>query len=370
MATDPYSSHPQAQALRHHVTSLLSKVCILIGLSLPHIGQAQTSSLLTQGPRYSNCSVTESGPTTTFKFTATLINGLDFFIGVPQRTFSTWGVIPFFYDANGNLKPTPGTVTVRMRNKAHAIRRAYPSYPASPILAGPNSSGWVLEYKDNWQDYAAGNRDFEVVVNSTDIAGYPTIAVAIIVLSPSLPSEIGGPAYIDTKAVRLMKSPAPGMCNLIDPGVTSPPAKTLPFTVKVPDWDFGELIIGLTQPQYLNKNFCITHNPMDHASMAYEKLQIHVTNQNGTTTEGGKKYFKMLNTNQDGSYIPYMMHFNLHSLEGTTQYNIPRDLPFKLNPADFGYTNCYTPRYTTLTSSTTPAGDYTDVLTFTISNYP
>lgn len=359
-------SRHSMRLLSHHFLGFLCRILLLISLFFPHFAQAQYAGTLTNNARYDNCTVTTSiNGQTTFRVRAHLVSS-SIYLNQQQKYFSTWGVAVFFYDGSGNRKVSPASTIVRMNAIDSPSRYYYSPVPSLTIYSGPTDGSTTPLYTSNWHRLNAGAVDIEVSVKSIDIAEFPAIVLAM-----SLREKTFSSSYIDTLYALLSESEAAGAgaCNMILPGTKPPAPKKKLLTVKVPDWDFGELKANdPNQNIPLTEKFCLEYEA---AGIYSEKITLNVSNQNGTTIESGSKFFKLLHSNGSGAYIPYAMRLNGSGLTGGV-YRMPNSGATSFATNNFSATGktCFDATYTSRTLPTSVPGDYTDTLTFTISNVP
>lgn len=362
-----HSPHYHTRQRSLYISGLLSGVLLLIGICFPHIALAQFLAQLTEGSRYDNCSVSSSPDgKTIFKFRAQLKSGY-VLIAEQNKTFASWGTAVFFYDRSGNIRPTPSGVTAKMNQVTSSSNFFYQFYPTTVIYSGPITAATIPAYANNWHKLNPGPVDVEITVNSSELAEFPAIAVAMAI------SDTSSNSWMDRKSPLLTENETggTGACTQIDIGTKPPPlpSKKKPLTIKAPDWDFGELKPNDSNPDILlAEKLCLKYEPA--GGIYSERLLLRVSNQNGTTGQNSEM-FKLVHRSDSSAVIPYSMRLLGIGIYGSG-YRMPSSVPASLRPENFDRSGetCFIPTYTTRTTTASKPGDYMDTITFTIVNAP
>jgi hypothetical protein len=361
-----HSQNDCARQQRRSILVLLYGALLLITVLFPTLARAQYRTQLTQGARYDQCSTTTtSDGKTIFKFRVQLIDAWNF-MGGQRRTLDSWGAAVFFYDRDGSYKSSPSKVTVKMNQVASASGYRDPFFPTVSVYSGPLGSGIISAYQNNWHRLGAGYVTIEVDTYSSEIVDFPAISISM-----SLRSTMGD-VWMDQRKAHLTANGTGSNgtdCELISPETKPPEPKTKPLTVKVPDWDFGELRANdPNQDIPLTEQLCLEYEPA--GGIYSEKLLLNVSNQNGTTGQS-PNMFKLVHRSDPNAFIPYSMRLRGSALLANV-YRMPNSgatslLPHTFNP--IGKT-CLDATYTTRTTTASKPGDYMDTITITISNQP
>lgn len=360
-----------SRLLRPLVSGSLCAALMLVGLFVPHTAQANIADL-TVAP-YDSCTASTANGVATFKMRAHLTSAIAFLAG--RQDLSTWGVAVFFYDSQGNIKATPAdaNLKVSMNQTASVTTITYPYYRSTRVVSGPASNSPALkpEYANSWHNLNAytAAANLEITVNSNSISEFPGIGVSIALRNTSQTVHMDKrTAYLAVDTTGL------STCNEITTG-TKPPQPPKPpakkkVTITVTDMDFGDLSpTRPTDPMRTGTRLCFSdYEPF---SLTSEKLQLHVTNQNGTTG-GFPNMFKLVHTSDPSATIPYNFRVDMLQLNGVSNYDLPNNTPHPIESIFFaaGQRLCYTTQYKTQTTSESKPGDYMDTLTFTVSNIP
>lgn len=344
------------------ILGVLCGALLLLGICFPHSAQAQFLGNLTEGGRYDNCTVSTSpNGKTTFKFRAQLKSASSM-MAQQNKTFASWGAAVFFYDRNGNIKATPVSASAKMNQVSSSNSFYYPYYSDVRIFSGPLVAETLPAYAGNWHRLGAGPVDLEITVNSSDIADFPAISVAMAIRETQFSVFMDGRSAYLTEA----DSSGGGTCAQINIGGPPPiPQKKL-LTVKVPDWDFGELKANDTDTDIpLTGKFCLQYDPV---TIHSERLILNVSSQNGTTSQS-PNMFKLVHLDDHNAVIPYAMRLRGMALPGGV-YRLPNSGPAAFSAANFNPSGetCFDATYTTKTTTSSRPGSYMDVLTFTVSN--
>jgi hypothetical protein len=361
-----------SRLLRPLVSGSLCAALMLVGLLVPHTAQANIADL-TVAP-YDSCTASTANGIATFRMRAHLTSAIAFLAG--RQDLSTWGVAVFFYDSQGNIKATPAdaNLKVSMNQKASVTTITYPYYRTTRVVSGPASNSpdaLQKEYANSWHmlnAYTAA-ANLEITVNSNSISEFPGIGVSIALRNTSQTVHMDKrTAYLAVDTTGL------STCNEITTGTKPPqppkPPVKRPLTVTVTDVDLGELNAnGQVEKHYTSCG--VTFSNYEPLHIYSEKMQIRVSNQNGTTG-GSPNMFKLVHNNDLNATIPYTVEVSGMPVppEHSNRYTFP-NVPMALfNMGFIMPPTCMSFTLNTRTPTTAKLGDYMDILTFTVSNIP
>ncbi|KVL47668.1 hypothetical protein WT01_33600 [Burkholderia cepacia] len=136
--------------------------------------------------------------------------------------------------------------------------------------------------------------------------------------------------------------------------------------MRAPDWNLGELDEGTADKILPNSTdqLCFTYQA---AAVVRKKFVINASNANGIVNQ---KY-RMKNLSDATQFVPYSVKLNRTDLESSSVV-LPNTTSLSLEFNDRVGVNktCFTPTFTTTVDKNVKAGDYSDVLTFTVVTKP
>lgn len=147
-----------------------------------------------------------------------------------------------------------------------------------------------------------------------------------------------------------------GVCRVIvDPGI--PPALDISITVSAPDWNLGELPQGTsdTQLSRTDQQLCFSYDAGDFQ----EKYIIGASNANGVVNNR----YQLRHLSNISQVVPYSLMLD----SGGTRIQLPNNNT--AIPLDRSGRTCFVPTFRTEVGNTVKEGegDYSDVLTFTVT---
>ena len=220
-----------------------------------------------------------------------------------------------------------------------------------------NGDGYIMfinnHSEGDWANSEAFLAAVDVTIKNSNISDWPAIAIrAGNYTSMEDVAEIKGAAYIPRSG------PNNGSCiRAADPG--SPPPLDIDISVYAPDWNLGELQQGLSDIPLTRANqmLCFIY---DAASVASKKFIIGASSANGVVNN----QYRLRHLSNTSQVVPYSLILD----SGSTLINLPGSNP-ELPLADSGNT-CFVPTFRTYVGKTVEEGDYSDVLTFTVTTKP
>lgn len=252
--------------------------------------------------------------------------------------FRSRGVLLYTYDANGKMKPSSAAAKSAMMD-GHKSAGAYPG------------DGYVMYYSDaqwsNKQPYAAL---VELQIDNAVIKDWPGVSVrAGNFTTGDDVGEITGGVYITNAS-------GTNACMVVDPEVVPPkPPPTLVVDVAAPDWNLGELPRGDDERTLAGaaQQLCFSYTGLD----GYRDFVINATSANGIS---GNRYL-LRNTSKPSQTVPYDLTLD----SGSATFRLPNmsGSPVRLNN---NIRTCFVPTFRTSVDATADAGDYSDVLSFTV----
>ena len=257
--------------------------------------------------------------------------------------FGTRGVAMFAYDATGK----------RTRLGASDLFY-YPSMNGTSSGRVVDRPDYSFTFADDWQISGAFTAKIRVTLRPSAFQKWPAIGVAPVNITnngwlPVFPKI--GAFYIGPDMLG---------CQIIDPEKPPPSPATTEITVVAPNWDLGELERGKETTRIIPeaRALCFMYDPK---YIEHDKYLINAGNRHGVAANK----FLLANTADDGDTIPYMLIL-VGSGRSTALPNI-NGQPLTLGNS--GRT-CLTPVFKAWAGSSIKGGDYSDVLTFTITTTP
>ncbi|VWB23160.1 hypothetical protein [Burkholderia metallica] len=261
-------------------------------------------------------------------------------LNIGFSTFVSRGVLVYTYDANGKMKQsTAAAKSVKMRGVEH--------FRAS-IVGNYHVTYWG-QYL--WAARYAHKAQVEVIIDNAIIKDWPGITLrAGIFTDANDRGEVTGGVYL---------TPVSGSssCKVIDPEVTPPdPPAILAVDVAAPDWNLGELPRGDGEKTIAGaeQQLCFTYMGFNGGS---RNFVINATSANGVS---GNRYL-LRNASKPEQTVPYDLTLD----SGSATFRLPNTSasPVLLNN---NARTCFVPTFRTSVDATVDAGDYSDVLSFTV----
>lgn len=297
------------------------------------------SADVTDAGAYSNCSyfedATRANITVDVKFRGAAGN-------VAGKTFMSRGLLFHSYDAQGRLKVIAGNTSGALNgvegNGAHT--------------GGNYRLFHAIGSRDPWTNANQFTAKVVITVPLALIADWPALAIYPVntTIDQTVVLPRAGAVYIGkgTKG-----------CQVItDHTKPPPPAEVTEIKVSAPDWDLGELARGKeTSRTFANPNeqLCFTYASK---YIGFEKYLISANNRNG---EDLGKYL-LVNADDATQTVPYTL-----GLVGPREtVSLPSATPIQLTLSKDGRT-CLNATFKAWASDQVKGGDFSDVLTFTIT---
>jgi len=262
-------------------------------------------------------------------------------MGSVSQSFRSRAVMIYTYDRNGNTRPPVAT-----------------DYQT---LDGVKSNGGILmiegaggvyknEYAMPWKNPDAFSARFEARVILGLLDPWPAVAlqpVNVTALSGVLHS--GGGVYVK-------KGGAINTCDVIpDPSHPPPitPSPSLSIKVEAPNWDLGELPRGQGKKFFsdINDYLCFTYSG---TAAGGKRFMIDATSAGGVN--GGRYRLR-----GPGGAIPYSVEL----FDGRATIPLP-NIGGRTIPLPDSGRICFAPEFTTDVPADLKAGQYNDVLTFSV----
>ncbi|MBN3816247.1 hypothetical protein G3N57_06280 [Paraburkholderia sp. Se-20369] len=200
-----------------------------------------------------------------------------------------------------------------------------------------------------WRNANPFIADVEVSIKNTAVNAWPAIGVRAGNFTPGDDvGEIKGVAYIN----RFNNN---GSCQVVtDP--SKPPPPSVAINVTAPDWNLGELPRGDGTKTFASPagQLCFTYSG---TAVGRSKFVINAGNANGVVSNR----YLLRNLTDVSQTVPYSMTLD----SGTSTLSLPNSNGTALSLSDSGKT-CFTPTFKTTVDPSVKAGNYNDVLTFTV----
>lgn len=213
------------------------------------------------------------------------------------------------------------------------------------MYTGVTPSGEVTDAWDLEIPFAAG---VSLNFDKSQIADWPAIAVrAGNFTTGDNVAEITGAVY-------LSQGGGNGNCRVIDP--QKPPPLPIAISVTAPDWNLGELPEGNGEKVFSSGSdqLCFTYSG---AATSGKQFIINAGNANGVVSNR----YRLKNLNDASQLVPY----NVVLDSGTSRLSLPNAGNAAVSLNSSGKT-CFVPTFKTTVDPSVKAGDYSDVLTFTV----
>lgn len=287
---------------------------------------------------YSNCELKDNGNQTTTVWTSIFYKGaLDGHSG--GEDFIGRGIFIFTYDKNGiphnDLPTLASNVVMNGFANANKIERGdgYAFYSGDGVWG--TEDGFMANIK--------------VTVPNTVLKDWPALSIQAANYTEFFHiAEIRGAVYISS-------SGSGGSCNVIvDPG--TPPPRDINITVTAPDWPLGDLEQGesTTTLSRTDEQLCFSYNA---GEVLGEKIFISASNVNAVVNNR----YTLKHVSDASQSVPYRLTLD----SGSTRIQLPGN-DAALSFDESGRT-CFVPTFTTEVGKTVKEGDYSDVLTFTVT---
>lgn len=298
-------------------------------------GSASAGELITANvaSRYSDCSLTDNGDGTSLAAVTIDFNDAEGNTG--GNILLSRGLLFNFYDKDG------------LPQNTHPV---YGSLDDVPSQSFWSKQGYVLIHGHigAWDNDRAVRTRATVKVKNADLAAWPavTLRAANYVTGKDM-AEISGGAYITAASN--------GTCRVVkDPA--SPPPFDINISLDAPDWDLGEIAPG-TQTYPLaaaSDRLCLRYTDSE---VGTKPFIVNASNQNGVAD--GR--YQLKNLHEETQAIPYELILE----NGSRQVLLPNGSAASI-PLDKGGKTCFSPLFRTFAPKNIQAGDYSDVLTFTV----
>ncbi|MBR8656099.1 hypothetical protein KDH83_22570 [Achromobacter sp. Marseille-Q0513] len=292
---------------------------------------------------YSQCRIQQSGNVIHITFSVRFRSANGYTAG--ERFYSR-GLALFGYDETGKQVGLSGF----FRATINGNNAGYTTYASNYLVEHA-----IRTYpKPEWMDAGAYTANVAIETTTDSFRQWPAIGMQVVNVTGSFNHVFPkiGAAYVGLGTRG---------CQLIDPTKPPPSPVTTEITVTAPDWDLGELERGKETTRTFAtdaQRLCFRYDPK---YIEYDKYLISASNRNGVA----ENKFLLANTVDGGGTIPYVL-----SLAGG---GAPVPLPsidgvlFTLGKS--GRT-CLTPTFKAWAGADIKGGDFSDVLTFTITTTP
>ncbi|MBK5408895.1 hypothetical protein JFU58_10125 [Pseudomonas sp. TH34] len=288
---------------------------------------------------YSSCYFQDNG-----NGTSTLSTVIDYKTATGHTggtTFKTRGILLYSYDKNGSAANSTPVKFVTMDGVASSnimVGSGYYMYFVTPSTTLP------------WSISAPVAVSVKLTVSNSSIAAWPALSIRAgnYTMGDDV-GEIKGAAYITRDRDN------GGNCIVItDPG--KPPPLDINITVSAPDWDVGDLQQGEsdTTLNRTDQQLCFSYNAGD---VLNEKFIISASNANGVLNNR----YQLRHLSDTSQTVPYSLTLD----SGNTRLQLPNNST--AIPLDGGNRTCFVPTFRTEVGKTVKEGDYSDVLTFTLT---
>ena len=259
--------------------------------------------------------------------------------GVIGSPFNSRGVLIYSYDKNGRLNV--GTTP--------AIRVTMNGANYYDLFFG---SDYAMFWgnKNSWRDKSAFAASVTAVVRNQSFASWPAIAIrAGNYTSGSDIGEVKGVAYISRYGAN------DGSCHVIvNPG--TPPPPDISISVSAPDWSLGDLQRGVsnTRLSRADQMLCFSY---DAAQAQKQNFIIGASSANGVVNNR----YRLQHLSDTSQVVPYSLMLD----SGSTRIQLPGSSTAMT--LDTSGRTCFVPTFTTEVGTMVKEGDYSDVLTFTVT---
>ncbi|WP_123863516.1 hypothetical protein [Burkholderia plantarii] len=144
-------------------------------------------------------------------------------------------------------------------------------------------------------------------------------------------------------------------CQTVPP--VDPPKPPLTIHMSAPDWDLGELTADYGEKRYTDAadQLCFTYSGL---SSDVADVVVDADSENGTVAN----QYRLKSLADPTQIVPYSVMLN----DGTTEFTLPNQNKSEIKLNASGRT-CLAPTFRTYVKPGLKKGDYTDVLTFTVT---
>ncbi|WP_192557905.1 hypothetical protein [Pseudomonas allokribbensis] len=306
---------------------------------LPGQGNANSYDLVLSNlsNSYSGCYYRDNGNGTSSVFT--VIDYKPSYGHTGGLTFRSRGILVYSYDKNGKLRSTSTPATnVSINGVRHTDTFVGNDYF---IFFGRSSADWISSN--------AFSASVTATVRNDLISDWPAVAIRAgnFTNGPDV-AEIKGVAYISRYGAN------DGTCQVVvEPGMPPPP--DISISVSAPDWNLGDLQRGVsdTQLSRTDQTLCFSYNP---AVGQGQKFIIGASSANGVVNNR----YRLQHLSESSQVVPYSLMLD----SGSTRIQLPGNS--NAMTLDTSGRTCFVPTFTTEVGKTVKAGDYSDVLTFTV----
>ncbi|MCA8252714.1 hypothetical protein LGM89_05530 [Burkholderia sp. AU31624] len=293
---------------------------------------------------YGNCSWKNNGDGTStielvIKFRATNATNLAW------QKFRSRGIVIYTYDQYGKMRPSSAAAKYVMLNgKKHTYYFTESTYV---MYHGYRTAG---EIPSDWLIPDAFSANIQVMIDNSAIKDWPGIGVRAGNFTDGTDvGEVTGAVYVS-------KMSGASTCTVIDPEVPPPkPPPAIEIAVAAPDWNLGELPPGDGEKTLSGtaQQLCFTYTGVD----SYRNFVIDATSKNGVS---GDRYL-LANSSKPSETVSYDLTLD----SGTASFLLPNkaEKSVKLNK---GNRTCFVPTFRTTVGQGAGAGNYSDVLSFTV----
>ncbi|MFC6299302.1 hypothetical protein GNF76_04930 [Pseudomonas sp. CCM 7893] len=326
----------------------IGKLCIFVGVwsfMKCEMAYSVTLELGDISSAYSNCTFKSNGNGTSTVSTVVDYKEIKRVCGIGCKDpYAGRGLIIYAYDKNGKPKASSFAATSVKLNGVDNYGRYL-------------GEGYSI-YQNNYRHYPWGSMSqfsatFTAIIPDSNFSAWPAISLRAanvgILGTTNDTAEIKGAAYIATS------SSNDGTCKVIVNPETPPPPD-INISVSAPDWNLGELQQGLsdTRLSRADQMLCFSY---DAADVQGGKFIIGASNANGVVNNR----YQLRHLSDTTQVVPYRLTLD----SGSTLIKLP-DNSNALPLGGAGRT-CFIPTFTTEVGKAVKEGDYSDVLTFTIT---
>lgn len=291
---------------------------------------------------YSNCSWKNNGDGTStielvIKYRATNVTNLGGY------NFRSRGILVYTYDALGAMRPSSAAAkSVMLNDKKHTNIFKESSYVMYYYAGEEGKAGWLNQ--------GAFSANVQVIIDNSVIKDWPGIGVRAGNFTDRLDiAEVIGAVYVS-------KMGSASTCTVINPEVPPPkPPPAIEIAVAAPDWNLGELPPGDDEKTLggTAQQLCFTYTGVD----SYRNFVINATSENGVS---GDRYL-LANTSKPSETVSYDLTLD----SGTASFLLPNKAE-KSVTLNKGNRTCFVPTFRTTVGLGAGAGNYSDVLSFTV----
>ncbi|WP_261543408.1 hypothetical protein [Burkholderia multivorans] len=306
--------------------------------------------------RYHSCSWTDNGDGT-----SSLRVSIDYkpsegrTLGQP---FLSRGILVYAYDKNGRMLESSDIArAVYMGGNRQTIvapGRGYVMYNGYIVGSGLNPPDYTW-----WGVTRAFTAQVTVIVDNAKIEHWPALSIrAGNYASKLAPGPIPGSHYgYDVAEIRgavyLARYGGWGSCNVVNPVTPPEPPRSVAIEVTAPNWDLGELPRGEGKKSFssIDDALCFKYSA---SAVNGKRFVIDATSAAGAIN--GR--YRLTNGTDT---IPYTVELS----NGAVNIPLPNTGSMTV-PLDSTGRSCWMPTFTTDVPADAKAGQYHDVLTFTV----